>query len=71
MISREPINLRRIRKITGSFSWIEHRFVSGGFLSAMSHEEIVLYFFLVLVGDKNGISFYGYEKNLSDTSIRC
>jgi len=28
----------------------------------MSGDEILLYFFLVLVGDKNGISYYSYEK---------
>lgn len=62
MITKAPINPQRIRKINGSFSWIEHRFISEGFLAAMSHEEIVLYFFLVLVGDKNGISFYSYQR---------
>jgi len=62
MISREPINLNRIRRITGSFSWIDHRLLSDGFLSAMAAEEILLYFFLILVGDKNGVSFYSYDK---------
>jgi hypothetical protein len=28
----------------------------------MSQDELLLYFFLVLVGDKNGISFYSYDK---------
>jgi hypothetical protein len=28
----------------------------------MSRDEIVLYFFLVLVSDKNGVSFYSYDK---------
>lgn len=62
MISRTPINPNRIRRITGSFSWIDHRLLSGGFLSAMAGEEILLYFFLILVGDKNGVSFYCYDK---------
>lgn len=62
MISRTPIDNTRIRKITGSFSWIDHRLISHGFLAAMAPEEILLYFFLVLVGDKNGISFYSYDK---------
>ena len=59
---KEPIVSKRIRKISGSFSWIDHRILSSGFLQAMTTHEIVLYFFLVLVGDKNGISFYHYDK---------
>jgi len=62
MISRAPIVPDRIRCITGSFSWLDHRLISGGFLAAMSQVEILLYFFLVLVGDKNGVSFYSYDK---------
>jgi hypothetical protein len=62
MISRDPIDYERIRKISGSFSWIDHRIITQGFLKAMSGDEILLYFFLVLVGDKNGISFYVYDK---------
>jgi len=62
MISRAPINPQRIRHITGSFSWIDHRLLLDGFLAAMTAEEILLYFFLTIVGDKNGVSFYGYDK---------
>lgn len=62
MLSRTPINPQRIRHITGSFSWVDHRLLADGFLSDMAAEEIVLYFFLLLVGDKNGVSFYCYDK---------
>jgi hypothetical protein len=62
MISRTPIDNHRIRKICGSFSWIDHRLLSGGFLKTMTSNEILLYFFLVLVGDRNGVSFYSYDK---------
>jgi hypothetical protein len=48
----------RVRKIQGSFSWIDHRFITGGFLLELSTVEILLYFFLVAVSDRNGISFY-------------
>jgi len=48
----------RVRKIKGSFSWIEHRFITGGFLWDLSTVEILLYFFLVAVSDRNGLSFY-------------
>ena len=62
MISKQPINHERIRKISGSFSWIDHRIIRDGYLKAMNRNEIVLYFFLILVGDKNGVSFYSYDK---------
>ncbi|MFQ5676419.1 MAG: hypothetical protein ACE5G1_11020 [bacterium] len=62
MISRAPIEPNRIRKITGSFSWLDHRLLHDGYLAAMTPEEMLLYFFLVLVGDRHGVSFYSYEK---------
>lgn len=48
----------RIRKIEGSFSWLDHRFITGGFLRDLSTVEIVLYLFLVAVSDRQGLSFY-------------
>ncbi len=48
----------RIRKIEGSFGWIDHRFVTEGFLRDLSMVEILLYLFLVAVSDRNGLSFY-------------
>lgn len=48
----------RIRRIEGSFSWIDHRFITGGFLHDLSMIEILLYLFLVAVSDRNGLSFY-------------
>jgi hypothetical protein len=62
MISKTPIDSSRLRKITGSFSWIDHRLLHEGYLAAMEPAEMLLYFFLVLVGDRNGISFYSYDK---------
>ena len=62
MISKQPIVPERIRRISGSFSWIDHRILTDGFLTSMRRDEILLYFFLVLVGDKNGVSFYSYDK---------
>lgn len=52
----------RVRKIEGSFSWIDHRFITGGFFHELSTLEILLYFFLVAVSDRNGISFYHDDK---------
>jgi len=55
----------RIRKIESSFSWIDHRFVTGGFLLDLSMIEILLYFFLVAVSDRNGLSFYHDDRMVS------
>ena len=48
----------RIRRIEGSFSWIDHRFITGGFLHDLSMIEVLLDLFLVAVSDRNGLSFY-------------
>jgi len=52
------IDHKRIRKISGSFSWINHRLITAGFLDEISTVEILLYFFLVSVSDRYGLSFY-------------
>jgi hypothetical protein len=52
----------RVRKITGSFSWLDHRLLTQGFLATLTAHEMLVYFFLVLVGDRAGISFYSYDK---------
>ncbi len=46
-----------------SYSIIDHQVLHGGYLNRLSHESIVLYLFLVVVGDREGRSFY------SDQSI--
>jgi len=58
MSLKRILDPNRIRKIEGSFSWIDHRFITGGFLQELSTIEILLYLFLVAVSDRNGISFY-------------
>lgn len=62
MIRKIILNPKRVRKISSSFAYIEHRFVSEGFLKRMGHHELLLYFFLILVADRNGLSYYSYEK---------
>ncbi len=59
---KQPIRLDRLRRIQGSFSWIDHRLLHHGYLEAMSPDELLLYFFLVLVGDRNGVSYYSYDR---------
>ena len=65
MPSKRVLNSERLRKIEGSFSWIDHRFITGGFLRDLSTLEILLYFFLIAVSDRNGLSFYHDDRMAS------
>lgn len=62
MIDRQPIVADRVRRIAGSFAFIEHRFLRQGFWTGLSHHALLLYFFLVLAGDRRGVSFYSYDR---------
>lgn len=62
MIEKTPLYPQRLRKITGSFAFIEHRFLRDGFFEILTHNELVLYLFLVLVADRKGLSYYSYDK---------
>lgn len=53
---------RRLRRIRGSFSWLDHRLIRDGHLEKLTRDEIALYTFLVLVGNRDGVSFYRLEK---------
>ena len=53
---------QRVRKIEGSFAWIDHRLLRHGFLNVMSHPDQGLYLFLALAADREGVSFYRQEK---------
>ena len=62
MIQKIILNQKRVRAIQSSFAFIEHRFVSDGFLKRLDHHALLLYFFLVLAADRNGLSYYSYDK---------
>ena len=62
MITKTPLDQDRVRKIAGSFAFVEHRFLRSGFFSVLTHHELLLYVFLVLVADRNGLSYYSYDK---------
>ena len=61
-VEKKTLQPNRIRKIIGSFAFIEHRFLRQGFWSSLSHHELLLYLFLVIVADRNGLSYYCYDK---------
>jgi hypothetical protein len=62
MVERSTLLPRRVRKIAGSFAFIEHRFLQDGFMEDLTHHELRLYFFLILAADRYGISFYSYDR---------
>jgi hypothetical protein len=66
---KKLLDSQRIRKIEGSFSFIEHRFLRQGFYENLSHHELVLYLFLVLVADQQGISYYSYDNICKRTEL--
>jgi len=60
--ARQPICPDRIRSIRGDgFAFIPNRFLQGGFFASLHGDEFVLYFLLVLAGDRNGLSYYHYD----------
>ncbi len=52
----------RVRRIEGGFSFIPHAFLIGGFVTGLSQYELLLYFMLIVVGDRQGLSYYSQEK---------
>ncbi len=63
MIKKKVLKPQQVRRISGGFSFIPHRFIEGGFLPTLSPKELLLYLFLIMVSDRFGLSFY------SDKSI--
>ncbi len=61
--SRPPIRPDRVRRIDRrGFAWVPNRFLHDGFFVSLSHAERSLYLFLVVAGDRNGVSFYHYDR---------
>jgi hypothetical protein len=61
MIKKRVLNPSRLRRIDRGFSFIPHRFLTDGFLAALSQPEVLLYVFLIMAADRNGVSFYSYD----------
>lgn len=61
MIKKKILVPNRIRRIKEGFSFIPHHFLANGFLASLSQIEILLYLFLILASDRNGLSFYSYD----------
>lgn len=54
-----PIVPERIRRIRGSFGWIDHRFINEEHIRRCGKDEVLLYFFLVAVANRQGLSWWG------------
>ncbi len=61
-MKKKVVDPDRIRRINGSFAFIEHRFLRDGFFESLTPNELLLYLFLTLVANKDGISWYPYDK---------
>ena len=69
MVKKRLLNPQRIRKIEGGFAFIEHRFLRQGFWESLNHHGLLLYLFLILVADRQGISFYSYDNICRRTGL--
>lgn len=69
MIQKTPLSSHRVRHINGSFAWISHRFISKGFWASLTHQELLVYVFLVIVGDRQGLSYYSFDKICSLVAV--
>jgi hypothetical protein len=61
MIEKRILCPERVRKIEGSFGFVEHRFLRDGFWVSLTHDELLLYLLLVMAADRAGLSYYGYK----------
>lgn len=57
-----PLRPERIRTLEKPFGWIAFRVLSTGLLERLRPAAMLLYFFLSLVADENGMSFYGERR---------
>ena len=62
MIAKSPLCPERVRQITGRVAFLEHRVIREGFWTSLSHHELLLYVFLILVADRTGLSYYSFDK---------
>jgi len=61
MIEKKILMPDRVRRIDRGFAFMPHRLIADGFVAALGQHELLLYFFLVLVADRYGLSYYGYD----------
>lgn len=62
IINKQPLIADRVRKIDGGFSFTPHRFITHHFFASLNQHELLLYYLLVLVGDRHGLSYYSQDR---------
>ena len=50
------------RQLAPPFAWLDRRFLFDDYLGRLSPKENLLYLFLVLAADCDGLSFYSYDR---------
>lgn len=65
MIKKQVLLPEKIRQIERPFGWIPQRFVTEGHIKLCRPEELLIYFFLSIVADRQGLSFYS-DKRICD-----
>jgi len=64
MIIKKLLCPRRVRRVPGQFSWVDHRLVRDKYIQRCRPESLALYLLLITVGDAKGLSYY------SDATVR-
>jgi hypothetical protein len=62
-IIKRPIDPRRLRSaLPRGFGWIDHRFLTDGYLAHLSPQALGLYCLLVCAADSSGLSYYSDQR---------
>ncbi len=69
MIVKHVIAPTKVRKVPKSFSWIDHRVISGGYIDRLTPHSAALYLFLLCAGDEKGLSYYGDKSIMKKLSM--
>lgn len=62
MTRPKPLVPSRVRAVEHPFGWVPFRLLTSGTLKQLSAEASLLYFFLSLVADPKGLSYWGDER---------
>jgi len=58
----QPLRADRIRALERPFGWIPFRILTCGWFQRLGQEAKLVYFFLCLVADGQGVSYYSHER---------